>query len=252
MISILFFKRVISNKIFGLSVMAALLLLVCSIVYTDDFTGETYTFLSLFYDKVSQEALKNGQISLSRIFMGYDTSYLWMFSPIIVGVPCVLTKKIERFVLFRSSKNQYYLAKYFTNLFLGGSILLLAYLEFLFLVMILEPEFVWSMYLVRKLLSVFCWGVLSAVSSIVLSEFIENKYLILCVPFVLNYFMCMFLGNIIPNEVYEYISPYTYQILFLYDNQKIFACSAILLGMIAACAFVIKISFERRCDCGQK
>ena len=56
----------------------------------------------------------------------------------------------------------------------------------------------------------------------------------------------------IPNEVYEYISPYTYQILFLYDNQKIFACSAILLGMIAACAFVIKISFERRCDCGQK
>lgn len=251
MINVLFFKRVFSNKIYWLSVMTAILLLFCSAVHTDDFSGKTYTFLSLFYDDTAKGFLQNGMISMHSRFMGYDASYLWMFCPIIVGVPCVFSKKIERFVLFRISKNKYYLSKYATNLLLGGMIMLLAYVVF-FAVGFWMTKESWDMLVARKLLSVFFWGALNVIPSVILSEFVENKYLILCIPFVINYFMCMFMGSLIPFEIWNYISPWNYQILFLYDAKQILICSLIMLFLLVACGIGIKVSFERRCDCGQK
>ena len=92
MSSIFFLKRIFFYKAFWLSVAAASLLLFCSIVYTDIESGQQYLFMSLFYDKVSIEALELGMISPGGLFLGYDTSYLWMFCPIIVGIPCVIVK----------------------------------------------------------------------------------------------------------------------------------------------------------------
>lgn len=251
MSSILFIKRVFCNKIFWLSVMAALLLLMCSNVHKDLFTGETYTFASLFYDDAAKEALQSGQISIKGILMGYDTSYLWMFCPIIVSIPCVMTKKTERFFMFRAGKNKYLLSKYFVNLFAGGVIMLGAYLLYALLGMALVKENIWDIYITKKMLSVFCWGIYSAVPGVLLSEFVNNKYLILCIPFVLNYFMYSFIANIVPYKIMEHISPSAYQILFLNENKMIVSGVAILLVLIVVCAFVKKLIMERRCDCGQ-
>lgn len=251
MSNLLFVKRIFSDKIYWLSVMAAIFLLLCSIVYRDPLTGEKYTFISLFYDETVREVLENGGISMNNILLGYDSGYLWMFCPIIAGIPCVLTKKTERFVLFRTSKNTYFLSKYVSNLLTSGAILLIAYLVYMTLAMILMNENLWTMSLGKKLLSVCCWGVMSAIPSIVLSEFVKNKYLILCIPFVLNYFMDIFLGNIVPYQIWQYISPMTYQSLFLYDQKMIASCSAIMVTMILLCGALKKLIMERRCDCGQ-
>lgn len=250
--NILFLKRVFSNKIYWISVIAAILLLLCSNVYTSSDTGEGYTFISMFYDKVAMEALEYGQISMKDILLGYDRGYLWMFCPIIVGIPCVIINKTERFVLFRSSKNKYIFSKYFSNILASGCIVLIAYIIFGITGMVLVKENMWDINFTKKLLSVFCWGILNAIPCVVISEFLENKYLILCIPFVLNYFVSTFLGRIIPYNIYQYISPYNYQITFLYGKKMIITCSAILLILIVICAALKKILLERRCDCGQK
>lgn len=251
MSNILFFKRIFYSKIYWLSVMAAILILLCSIVYIDMSTGEKYTFISLFYDETSKEALQFGQISIKNILLGYDQSYLWMFCPIIVGIPCVRLKKTERFVLFRTGKNKYFISKYFSNLLASGAILFIAYLIYVLLSMTLVEENIWDLELAKKILSVFCWGVISAIPSNLLSEFVENKYLILCIPFVINYFMHSFVTRIIPYEIWKFISPRNYQILFLNEKKIAVAGVIILFALIVVCAVIKKLSMERRCDCGQ-
>lgn len=252
MINIVFLKRIFTSKIYWLSVMAAILLLMCSIVYHDSFTGEKYTFISLFYDEVVREALEYGEISLRDLALGYDTGYLWMFCPIIVGIPCVILNKTERFVLFRTGKNKYFLSKIFSNFIASGFILFVSYFIYVTVGMIFLQENIWDMSLVRKILSMFCWGIISAIPSILLSEFVRNKYLILCIPFVLNYFICIFFGNILPYNIKKYVDPFNYQILFLQDKEMIIPCVGIMIFLVAVCTFLKKIILERRCDCGQQ
>lgn len=247
----LFLKRVWKNKIYWLAVLSALVLLLCSVIYTEPMTGESFTFLTLFYKEEMQERLGYGAISLRTIFMGYNIhNYLSMFAPIIVGVPCILNQRTERFVLFRGSKNGYFFSKYLSNLVLGGAILVLAQglfvlsgvglVQYLTVVkeMSITPEPLWDSYMAQRFWDIFCDGVLNAIPGIVLAEFIRNKYLILCVPFVWNYLMDMFVIGLIPFEVREYILPEQNWIAFVL--------------VLAACGALIKIVAERRCDCGQK
>jgi len=247
----LFLRRVWKNKIYWRAVLSALVLLLCSVIYTEPTTGESFTFLSLFYYEDMQARLGYGAVSLRDIFMGYNVSnYLWMFAPIIVGIPCVLNQRTERFVLFRGSKNGYFMSKYISNLVLGGGILVLAQVLFIFVGMGLvqylnivkqmdiTSEPFWDSYMAQHLWDVFCDGVLNTIPGILLAEFIRNKYLILCVPFVWNYLLNMFLMSWIPFEIRQILLPE--------ENPLVFA--AVLL----ACGIMIKVVAERRCDCGQK
>lgn len=247
----LFMKRILSNRIYWLAVLAAVVLLLCSIVYTDAQTGEKYTFLSMFYNEALRGAMESGIISGNTILLRYDSGYLWMFIPIIAGIPCMIIKKTERFALFRMGKNKYYMAKCLSTLLAGGGILVISYLAYAFFTMLALRENVWDILIVKKFFSVFCWGILSAIPSTVLSEFVNNKYLILCIPFVLNYFLCMFLGRLLPYEVEQYLSPYTYQNLFLYDIKTVIICAAILVFLIFLCMLMKKFLLEKRCDCGR-
>lgn len=247
----LFITRVWKNKIYWLAVLSALVLLFCSVIYTEPTTGETFTYLSLFYNEDMQSRMTYGAISLKGIFLGYNlNNYLWMFAPIIVGIPCVLNQRTERFVLFRGSKNGYFLSKYVSNLVLGGMILVFAQVIFIlsgvglmqYLTSIkqmdISPEPFWDSYMVEHLWAIFCDGVRNTIPGIVLAEFIRNKYLILCVPFVWSYLVNMFLLSWIPLEIRQVILPE--------ENPIMFAV------VLAACGILIRAVAERRCDCGQK
>ena len=247
----MFLRRIFSHKMFYVSVLITLVLLCCSIVHTDIFTGEEYTFFSLFYNNVAKEALESGGIQMENLLLGYDTGYLWMFCPMIAGIPCVITKKAERFSIFRMGKERYFLLKYFSDLFAGGVVLLLAYLIYASLGMLLVQENLWDANLMKKLLSLFFWGVYSAVPSVILAEFVWNKYLILCIPFVLNYFMCTFFADFLPHSVREFILPHAYQIMCLYPREKVVLFLGMLGFLVIGCAMIKKVIIERRLDCGQ-
>ena len=236
---------------YWLAILSALGLLLCSIVYTDPMTGESFTFLALFYNEEMQQYLQYGTISVQGLVMGYGAqNYLWMFAPIIVGIPCVLNQQTERFVLFRSSKNRYFLSKYISNLLLGGSILLIAQIVFMLIGMVLEKSILSQadvslpsmmrvdVSLIKRFGEVFCDGIMHVVPGILLAEVIRNKYLILCIPFVWNYFFRMFVRSLIPFALQQYLLPE-------YN-------SVALLVEVLWCGIFIKWMAERRCDCGQK
>lgn len=250
MSSIFFLKRIFFNKAFWLSVATASLLLFCSVVYTDIESGQQYLFLSLFYDKVSIEALECGMISPGGVFLGNDTSYLWMFCPIIVGIPCVIVKKTERFALFRISKNRYFLSKYFSSVISGGAILFFAYLIFGLVCNGMSDESILNIYFAKKLLSVFIWGITASIPATILSEFVRSKYLILCIPFVINYFLNIFLYRFIPEGIREYVMPDSFVTLFLRENRVIKGCLIYAAIIILGCALLKKVIAERRCDIG--
>ncbi len=237
---------------YWLAVLVTVALLLCSIVYTDNLTGHKYTFASLFYDRVAMTALENGEISIYNILLGYDTSYLWMFCPIIVGIACVLTGRTERFVLFRMSKLKYVFTRYISNLVASGFIVVIAYFVYMTLGMVLAGESMWDMYLARKLLSVFVWGIINSIVGLVLMEFVHNKYLILCIPFVINYFMNMFTWDMLPYTLRSVILTSNYQLIFLYDGKTIIYSMIFLGTVIVACGVLKGIVIERRCDCGQQ
>lgn len=238
----LFLRRVLKNKIYWLAVFSALILLLCSVIYTEPATGEAFTFLSLFYHADMQKYLQYGMLSLKDIWMGYQLqNYLGMFTPIIVGIPCVLNQRTERFVLFRGSKTSYFLSKYIANIVLGGGILVLAQALFVLIGLGLVQWFgivEQTPIAFETFLDIFCDGVLHAIPGIALAEIIRNKYLILCLPFVWNYFIDMFLIGWIPFEFQKYMLPE--------QNPIVFA------GILLVCGLFIKAVAERRCDCGQK
>ena len=248
--SMFFLRRIFTSKEYWLSVLAAVVLLMSSVVYSDSFTGEEYTFWALFYDDTVQQALELGQISISRIILGYDSGYLWMFGPIIVGIPFVILNRTERFVLFRIGKNRYVFAKLFSSIVAGGLIIVIAYLIYAMFGMMYEN--ILNLFLFKKLMSVLAWGIINTIPCIVLSEFIRNKYLILCIPFVLNYFISTFLSGILPYKVMKYINPGNYQSVFLMEKETWIPCVGILSVIVISCIVLKKVLFERRCDCGQQ
>ena len=254
MSSIVFFRRIFTSKEYWLSVLATVVLLMSSIVYK--VTGEEYTFWTLFYDDTAQHALKTGVISINKIILGYDSGYLWMFCPIIVGIPFVILNRTERFLLFRMGKNRYVFAKSFSSIIAGGLTIVIAYLIYAILGTILTTIFshenIWNLLLLKKMLSVLMWGVFNSISCMVLSEFIRNKYLILCIPFVLNYVVNMFMSSILPYSITKYTNPYHYQSLFLLEKETWLPCLGILIALITVCFVLKKTVFERRCDCGQQ
>lgn len=86
-------KRTIKNKIYWLAILSALGLLLCSIVYTDPMTGESFTFLTLFYNEEMQQYLQYGSISMQEIhfdeiyrkpIMDLRFSYIYYLIGIIV------------------------------------------------------------------------------------------------------------------------------------------------------------------------
>lgn len=247
----LFLRRIWKNKIYWLAVVSALILLLCSVIYTDPATGESFTFLALFYDANMQNYLQYGILSLRDIWMGYQVhNYLGMFAPIIVGIPCILNQRTERFVLFRGSKNGYFFSKYLSNLVLGGGILVLAQLLFVLVgigliqwlalvkQMSIYVESFFDVYMAKRFWDIFCEGVCDVLLGIVLAEFIRSKYLILCVPFVWKYLMELFVIGWIPFEMRRYVLPQ--------EN------GIVLTGIVLASGVLVKAVAERRCDCGQK
>ncbi|MDY4027760.1 MAG: hypothetical protein SOY46_00670 [Butyrivibrio crossotus] len=246
----IYIKRTVLNKKYWLSSMAALVLLLCCTIYINPENGQKYLFISAFYDNFIIERL--GIIDLKSIFLGYDKGYLWMFASIIVNFPCLINQKTERFLIFRTGKNRYIFGKYFSNLVMSGFMMVISYFFFLTICMVLAKKNLFDIYAVKKLVSVFIWGMYLAVPGLILSEYIRNKYLILCIPFVINYFMCTFVTKIVKYDIYKYFAPDSFQILLLTESKQIIVSCIILTVLIIIGVVNRKILFERRLDCGQK
>lgn len=243
-------------------------------------------YMAAFIDEVSVRAI---------IFRGTG-SYLWMFAPVLAGLPLVpllcaeRKNKAMRYELYRTTKNRFVVSKLISACLSGGMVMMLGYGLFCIAVYILIPfkgmsgnvipeymeitaeinPFVASAYLkygfgiivVMKLVLFFAYGAVSAILAYALTSFITNKYLVLCMPYIINYMLCMFAQRQSMKEAF-WTKPQTYidavfglqQSTFttLYNCRPSAMCTFLIMQLLlgVVCVVFYSVVMRKRCDCGQ-
>lgn len=271
--------KITSNYVFFLSIIGVVLLLLSGTVLTEALTSKTYNLYQiLFMEKTERIKLLNMyDVTYESIFLRGTDGYLWMFLPVFTSAPFVLpmcaAKKNNniRFEIFRSGKLEYVMAKCLSAMLCGGLITCLGYAIFTIIIKCLLPEVVplninldidlyfmlpqplnFTMYS-KRFFELFFYGMTSTCITFTLSGFIRNKYLVLCIPFMLNYFLKKQLsrGKYMENELALISNPSTPSNLFtIYDDKKVeiilFWCGLFIFGIL-----LYRIALGKRCDCGE-
>lgn len=136
-------------------------------------------------------------------------SWLFMFMPIISGlcfVNAICDDKSSRFLrceIFRTGYYKFKAAKYLSSAISSGIATLLGFAAYAVFVTLYFPEneFV-KINLAVILTEMFIYGIMSAVPSLITSAFTNNKYLIVCIPFLMKYCLSQ-LALQISLEAYE-------------------------------------------------
>lgn len=234
--------------------------LCCIIVFTLCFTAEVGTARNgdplnvlnyIFGD--------NGPISAEQILGTRGGSWLFMFMPIISGlcfVNAICDDKSSRFLryeIFRAGYFRFKAAKYISSAASSGVCALVGFVPFAVFVELYFPkDDFFEINLAAIFAEMFVFGIMSAVPALITAAFTNNKYLIVCVPFMLKYCMTQIalrittaayenIGN--PNltlgKIGRIIDPNSISSVFSYPDRIgiILTNAALLLGGFAIYLF---------------
>ncbi len=205
------------------------------------FTENVYTDISTMRAFSVTEALltfnrrfMEGNISFCSlmVFKTALNGYSAMFLPILASFPFVFSQSAERnsgnirISIFRTKRLKYYLSKFICGIFSGGFCVMLGVILFGIFSFFAFPslecyqneniEFYVPdgapVEIGKKLLSSFIYGCANAVPAFFLSSFCRNRYIILCVPFLLRFMQDTAAKKIISgsydSNIYEVIFPF--------------------------------------------
>lgn len=255
--------KTMTNYIFIVSVIGIMLMIMSGTIFTESITTKSYNFFQILTMDSGNRAqlLTMYQVTFDRIFLTGTQGYLWMFVSVFVSSPFVMlmctAKKNNniRFEIFRAGKTEYVLAKCISAMISGGLVMSLGYVLFSVGIRVLLPadNLIKMTDYVKRFMEMFFYGMTSTCITYILSGFMRNKYLVICIPFMLNYFMKTWLdrSKYWGNKIAEMMRPTAPEYLFSYDHDMknrilIFWICLFLAGII-----LYRIALERRCDCGE-
>ena len=273
-------KKYLSNYVFYVAIVAVALLLLSGTIFINPETGKQYNTFSMFNKSNLDMLLNIGRVNFYDVFLSESASYLWMFAPVLAGLPLSVLicgerkNSLTRFEVFRVGKKKYTLHKLFAGMVSGGLIFVIGYIIFLIVLYLLIYEtkdvdmygFGMNDYMVNnsqickfafskigiaglillKLVSVFLYGMFSTVITFAISSFMKNKYMVLCVPMIINYFWIMIAGK--QTNAVRLLKPQVLENIFSVEDKYIFILFA---GLVVVSAIIYMAFLERRCDCGE-
>lgn len=283
--------KMYSGVAFIVAVVAAFFLLASSYIYIDDMNGKAYSILTLLFAPDRQTIIEKGGICARDIFLQENNGYIWMFAPIVSAIPYIsiicmgnINNNI-RFEIFRTGKSAYLWGNLLAAGIAGGSVMSISYImygiaEFFIITPHAGTGDVFQYYIatpwihtiysvggiivlyILRVLAAFLFGVFSVIPSFILSAFLRNKYLVLCIPFMLNYFGTMFLGSITGKLMkygkrytairLQYLLPASMQGIFVSENKEMGYKILFMVVSLLLSGIIYYICLERRCDCGTK
>lgn len=272
----------LEKSLISLSSIAVILitfvLCLTGVVYTDG-EGRGYSVLeSLFgFDRKFMEQ-SDFFCSLS-VFKSALSGYAAMFLPILAAFPFVTSYCSEknsgnlRLTIFRSKRICCYISKFLCSALCGGICVALGTMLFGAFVFALFPdmshyspeamEFLFpggaAAEFFKKALSAFIYGCTNALTAFLLSSFCGNKYIILCVPFILRFIHNTAYNKILTNssdpDIYEKLRPFesgaASQIPYLRDEKTLAAVIIITAVLVLALLLGYIAIRERRTDKGE-
>lgn len=150
--------------------------------------------------------------SADMIINSRGGSWLAMFLPIISGL-CFAnvicddkSSKYMRYEVIRTGCRKLKAAKFLSAAVLSGIVTVIGFLAFsVYIGSCFPKDDFMKINLAITLLEMFIYGVISAVPALITAAFTNNKYLIVCVPFLLKYGLSQFAYKL-SNDAYEDLS----------------------------------------------
>ena len=255
--------KIVTNYIFLISVMGLAIIILSGTIVTEVGTFKEYNVFQLVFmqGEKRKKMIELYCLTYEQIFSSGTQGYLWMFVSVFVSAPFVVmmcsAKKNSniRFELFRVGKTEYVLGKFFASMICGGFVMSLGYGLFSVVIhFILPVENALGIFeYVKRFTEMFFYGMTSTLLTYLLSGFMRNKYLVLCLPFMINYFVKTQLsrGKFMGSKIISVVNPVSPSYLFSAENGLtkwiiIYWTGAFIVGII-----LYRFALERRCDCGE-
>ncbi len=186
------------NRIFVICVVLVVILNFTAIIYTNDY-GRQYSVLELLFMDGYREILWENGISFVSAWRQISP-YSTMFFPVLAIFPYINYNWTERnsgnvvFVVNRIGYKKYLRQCIVKAMLSSGIVVMLGYLLFALLAVVLFPGVqeeigvsILIVTLLKKMLSMFAYGMVIATPTLFFSSFLKNRYVICCIPFICIY-----------------------------------------------------------------
>jgi len=198
-------KKIRTGYYFYLCTAAALVLFFFGSVEYDYVAEQDISILHILMHMKKADMMQNPQYCAENILYHCQSGWLKMFSPLLAAFPYVIMHSTEqaarawRFQSIRMTRRSADWGSFFTAMLCGCAVLLTAFLIFFAVVISSFPHF--SQYdetlrnglaypiarTLRRFLNMMLYGAVSAVPAWLLTGFIQNKYLIVSLPYFFKY-----------------------------------------------------------------
>lgn len=286
--------KVLTSTGFYACVLLMLVLCFTARAYDDIAENKSYSVIGVLLEFSREEMLANSSFSAYQILSCISSGWLSMFIPIVAAFPLMplicdeRESKSMRYSAFRSTKFSFSTGNFLTAMISGGLAVLCGFVLFAVMVYMLFPnineyppeliesaewwisgtyplfeKYGYPYMIALDFLEMFLYGALSATPALIMTAFMKNKYLVLCIPFFLKYSVMQLhtrlliyayqdIENINENylEILSVIEPDAIGNIFFYGETmwRNWLFNAVLLFL----AFVLyTVMMNRRVDFGE-
>ena len=276
------FSRVVFSYRFLLCVLIVAGLCFTTPIYTEHDTGKEYNVLLVLAGFSRKQIWDDLGLTFYRVVMNSASSYLTLFIPIVAAFPFITAFCTERnsgnlrLTLFRSGRARYCVSKFLTCAASGGLAVMFGYLLYGAVIFPLFPLQLPTVGyaaagatisaagmvtgILRNALGMFLYGAASSLPAFLFSAFIKNRYIIICLPFMLIYAAQSAVSKIITGALsgnyyesvqwMEELSPLSIQKI-PFPRPDTWISILINLAVCAAAFLTFFEAIKRKCDCGE-
>ena len=214
-------KIVLTSAGFYGSVTMMIILCFTSELFSDSSANKGYSVINVLLNTDRKTMLGDIKYCSYYAISNCTDGFLPIFIPIIVAFPFIPAlcnereAKFKRYTIYRLSKASYNTGTYISAMLSGGAAILLGFIVYTFIVSKAFPNIddyslerseslratlkffypnvdnIGVLY-VFKGIELFLFGAISVLPALFLSSFIKNKYLIICIPFLLKYLLLQY------------------------------------------------------------
>lgn len=270
------FRKNLTSLGFLLCVGMTVVLLFSAEVYYDYGTQTRYSAFRALTDLSPEERAANSELSSFIVVQNARGSWFTLFAPIIAAFCFVPTMCVEReqnavrFQVFRTTKLNYHISQFISGVITGGLAMALGYIIFAAAAFALFPSVSeingfadmmpdMEFNLPELTLGVWLFGAFWSIPAMFLTSVLQNKYLILCIPFFVKYgldqtYQKVFQDAISPEKIDEKLLNFANIInpnglLWINDSNRLSV--SLLFGISAIILFAMFVVIEqKRGDCG--
>lgn len=203
-------RKILYPPMVTLSTLVIVISCLLSSCYVDS-NYKSYTVMEIFFSPMRQEILSHIDMNWLTVWAGGINGWAQLILPAALSIGYLFVLSEERGssalrqLLLRENNRSYCASKVFTAMLAGGITLLLAYITYGVICYVAFPslscyqteevkEYMASyfsggigVFIAKQLIKTFLYGIFMNVFAVILSIYMTDKYILVCLPMMLNY-----------------------------------------------------------------